>query len=113
SMKLPLSTTYVTFMVAMGSSLADKAWGRDSAVYRVAGVLSVIGGWFITAIIAFAVSGIFALIIFKTGTIGTILLIAVAFTYMILSQISFAKKEKKAKRSKGRLYYLEGADIDL
>lgn len=53
SMKLPLSTTYVSFMVAMGSSLADKAWGRETAVYRVAGVLSVIGGWFITAAIAF------------------------------------------------------------
>ena len=49
SMKLPLSTTYVTFMVAMGTSLADRAWGRESAVYRVAGVLNVIGGWFFTA----------------------------------------------------------------
>ena len=49
SLKLPLSTTYVTFMVAMGTSLADRAWGRDSAVYRITGVLSVIGGWFITA----------------------------------------------------------------
>src|SRR5690606_41479367 len=53
SMKLPLSTTYVTFMVAMGTSLADRAWGAESAVYRVAGVLNVIGGWFFTAIIAF------------------------------------------------------------
>ena len=52
SMKLPLSTTYVTFMVAMGTSLADRAWGRESAVYRVAGVLNVIGGWFFTAFIA-------------------------------------------------------------
>jgi phosphate/sulfate permease len=64
SLKLPLSTTYVTFMVAMGSSLSDQAWGRDSAVYRVSGVLTVIGGWFFTAMMAFTVSGIFATAIF-------------------------------------------------
>ncbi len=63
SMKLPLSTTYVTFMVAMGTSLADRAWGSDSAVYRVAGVLNVIGGWFGTAIGAFFASGIIVLLI--------------------------------------------------
>src|SRR5690606_313406 len=67
SQKLPLSTTSVTFMVAMGSSLADRAWGRETAVYRVAGVLSVIGGWFITALIAFSVSAVFALVIYKGG----------------------------------------------
>lgn len=60
SLKLPLSTTYVTFMVAMGTSLSDQAWGRDSAVYRVSGVLTVIGGWFFTAMMAFTVSFIFA-----------------------------------------------------
>ena len=64
SLKLPLSTTYVSFMVAMGTSLADRAWGRDSAVFRVAGVLNVIGGWFLTAIIAFTVSGVFALCLY-------------------------------------------------
>ena len=58
SFKLPLSTTYVTFMVAMGTSLADRAWGSESAVYRVAGVLNVIGGWFFTAFIAFIGCGI-------------------------------------------------------
>lgn len=63
SMKLPLSTTYVTFMVAMGTSLADRAWGRESAVYRVAGVLNVIGGWFGTAIGAFVASGIVVFLI--------------------------------------------------
>lgn len=57
SIKLPLSTTYVTFMVAMGTSLADRAWGRESAVYRVAGVLNVIGGWFLTALFAFVIAG--------------------------------------------------------
>ena len=64
SLKLPLSTTYVTFMVAMGSSLSDQAWGRDSAVYRVAGVLTVIGGWFFTAMMAFTVSFTFAAVLF-------------------------------------------------
>jgi len=64
SFKLPLSTTYVTFMVSMGSSLSDQAWGRDSAVYRVSGVLTVIGGWFFTAMMAFTVSSIFAATIF-------------------------------------------------
>ena len=64
SMKLPLSTTYVTFMVAMGSSLSDQAWGRESAVYRVTGVLTVIGGWFFTAIMALTVSSIFAFTIY-------------------------------------------------
>ena len=59
SLKLPLSTTYVTFMVAMGSSFSDQAWGRESAVYRVTGVLTVVGGWFMTAFIAFCVSFVF------------------------------------------------------
>ena len=64
ALKLPLSTTYVTFMVAMATSFADRAWDRDSAVYRVSGVLTVIGGWFFTAIMAFTVSGLFALAIY-------------------------------------------------
>lgn len=63
SMKLPLSTTYVTFMVAMGTSLADRAWGRESAVYRVAGVINVIGGWFLTAITAFLAAALVAYLI--------------------------------------------------
>ena len=63
SLKLPLSTTYVTFMVAMGTSLADRAWSSDSAVYRVSGVINVIGGWFLTAISAFAVGGIIVYLI--------------------------------------------------
>lgn len=64
SMKLPLSTTYVTFIVAMSAALADKSWGRESAVYRVSGVVTVIGGWFITAISAFLIGGVIASIIF-------------------------------------------------
>ena len=74
SHKLPLSTTYVSFMVAMGTSLADKAWGRESAVQRVSGVMNVIGGWFMTALIAFSVSGIFALIILQFEVAGVLVI---------------------------------------
>lgn len=76
SMKLPLSTTYVTFMVAMGTSLSDQAWGRESAVYRVTGVLTVVGGWFCTALIAFTVSSLFALTICLLKFYGIIALMA-------------------------------------
>jgi phosphate/sulfate permease len=78
SYKLPLSTTYVTFMVAMGTSLSDQAWGRDSAVYRVSGVLTVIGGWFFTAMAAFTVSAIFATAIFYGGGWAVAVILAVA-----------------------------------
>ncbi|KAA3623082.1 MAG: inorganic phosphate transporter [Bacteroidetes bacterium] len=78
SLKLPLSTTYVTFMVFMGTSLADGAWGRESAVYRVSGVLSVIGGWFFTAFSAFTVAFIFAGIFYFGGTIAIILVLVLA-----------------------------------
>jgi phosphate/sulfate permease len=78
SNKLPLSTTYVTFMVAMGSSFADQAWGRESAVYRITGVLTVIGGWFMTAIIAFTFAGIFAAVIFYGQALGVLLLMVFA-----------------------------------
>lgn len=113
SMKLPLSTTYVTFMVAMGSSLADRAWGRDSAVYRVAGVLSVIGGWFITALIAFVASGIFAFILYKGGVTGTFIVIGITLIYIIFSHIKFARKEKKAEKLKSKFTALEASDLDL
>jgi Phosphate transporter family len=79
SQKLPLSTTYVTFMVSMGTSFADQAWGRDSAVYRVTGVLTVVGGWFMTALMAFTVAGTMATVIFFTkgyGVAGLLVLIA-------------------------------------
>jgi phosphate/sulfate permease len=78
SLKLPLSTTYVTFMVAMGTSLSDQAWGRDSAVYRVSGVLTVVGGWFFTAMVAFTVSSIFAVAIYFGGGIATAVIVALA-----------------------------------
>ena len=112
SNKLPLSTTYVSFMVAMGSSLADKAWGRDSAVYRVAGVLSVIGGWFITALIAFTVASIFSFLLYNGGRTGSMILIAVVITYIVISQIRFSQKEKKSKKTKDRLKVLENEDMN-
>jgi len=79
SLKLPLSTTYVTFMVSMGTSLSDRAWGRESAVYRITGVLTVIGGWFFTALMAFTVSFVIAVIVFfweGIGVIGILTLVA-------------------------------------
>ncbi|MCF6350753.1 MAG: inorganic phosphate transporter [Flavobacteriaceae bacterium] len=94
---LPLSTTYVTFMVAMGTSLADRAWGRESAVYRVAGVLNVIGGWFATAIIAFAASGV-ALYLINLGGIVSVAILLITVTLLISrNYIKYAKKEKDKK----------------
>lgn len=99
SLKLPLSTTYVTFMVAMGSSLADRAWGRDSAVYRITGVISVIGGWFITAGAAFLFCFIVTMIVYFGGTIAIILMSVLAAYMLIHSQITYNKKLKKEKKS--------------
>jgi len=113
SMKLPLSTTYVSFMVAMGTSLADKAWGRESAVYRVAGVLSVIGGWFITALIAFLVAGLFAFILYKGELTGTIILVSIVALYIIFSHINFSKKEKIIQAKAKRLELLPESDKDI
>jgi len=97
SYKLPLSTTYVTFMVAMGTSMADRAWGAESAVYRVAGVLNVIGGWFGTAIIAFIASGaILTLISFGKGAAIAVLLF-MALLLLARNYISYNKKSKEIK----------------
>ena len=100
NMKLPLSTTYVTFMVAMGTSLADRAWDRESAVYRVAGVLNVIGGWFVTAIVAFTAAAIFASIIFYGGTIALVVLIIAALVVVVRSSILHSKEMRKEKDQK-------------
>ncbi|EDP97113.1 phosphate sodium symporter [Kordia algicida OT-1] len=97
SMKLPLSTTYVTFMVAMGTSLADRAWGAESAVYRVAGVLNVIGGWFFTAIVAFLAAGLIALLLNLNLPIMLGALLALAAFLLIRNYISHNKKAKEAK----------------
>lgn len=89
---LPLSTTYVTFMVAMGSSLADRAWSRESAVFRVTGVLSVIGGWFITAGVAFGACAIVCLLMFFGGIIAKLLFMALVVFMLIRSQRAYKKK---------------------
>lgn len=91
SLKLPLSTTYVTFMVAMGTSLSDRAWDRESAVYRISGVFAVIGGWFLTAIIAFTVSAVIALCIAVGGKVMIFVFIAIALLIVIRTHILFKK----------------------
>lgn len=95
SMKLPLSTTYVTFMVAMGTSLADRAWGPESAVYRVAGVLNVIGGWFFTAFSAFTAAAIIAYLIYLGGITAVIILLVLAFVLIGKNYLSHTKKMKE------------------
>ncbi|MBI9060221.1 MAG: inorganic phosphate transporter [Labilibaculum sp.] len=92
SLKLPLSTTYVTFMVAMGSSLSDRAWDRDSAVYRITGVLTVIGGWFFTAFSAFTAAFIFASLINWLGGYAIVGLLAMAIFFVVRSHIFHKKK---------------------
>jgi len=95
SLKLPLSTTYVAFMVAMGSSLADRAWGRESAVYRITGVLSVIGGWFITAGAAFTICFLVALLIHFGGIAAMVAMVGVAVYMLVRNQIAYKKRLKK------------------
>ena len=97
SLKLPLSTTYVTFMVAMGTSLADRAWGRESAVYRITGVISVIGGWFVTAGVATFACFIVTTILYYGGFVAILILTAIVIYLIIHSQLSFNKKQKKIK----------------
>jgi phosphate/sulfate permease len=91
--KLPLSTTYVTFMVAMSTALADGAWGRDSAVYRVAGVTTVIGGWFVTALIAFTVAFLVALSIVYSKFIAVPFLLGLGVFILIKSKIAHKKRQ--------------------
>jgi len=95
SMKLPLSTTYVTFMVAMGTSLADRAWGRESAVYRVAGVLNVIGGWFGTAIGAFVAAGIVVFLINWNPSVMIPILLLLTVILLYRNYTSHKKKSSK------------------
>ena len=95
SLKLPLSTTYVTFMVAMGTSLADRAWGRESAVFRITGVVSVILGWFFTAFAAFTVAFIVAYLIHLGGFIAIIAFIGLGLYFIIRSQISSTKETEE------------------
>ncbi len=95
SLKLPLSTTYVTFMVAMGTSLADGAWGRESAVYRISGVVTVVGGWFFTAFSAFTVALLVALVLYWTHLYGLILVIPLVVFLLVKSHILHGKKAEK------------------
>ena len=97
SLKLPLSTTYVTFMVGMGSSLADRAWSRESAVYRVTGVVSVVGGWFITAGAAFIIAALVATIMNFGGIIAMYIMIAIVIYLLIRSHINYNKKKSAEK----------------
>lgn len=100
SMKLPLSTTYVTFMVAMGTSLADRAWNRESAVFRITGVLSVIGGWFITAGAAFIVSFLITNGLFFGSFVAIVIAIIVAITILIHSNLRNTKNNKNSEADK-------------
>ncbi len=112
SLKLPLSTTYVTFMVAMGTSLADRAWGRESAVYRVSGVLSVIAGWFITAFVALTVSFIVAFIIKFGGIVAVFILLAIGVFYAIKSQ-KLHKKKKAESDERNKIENYVSADDNI
>ncbi|MBP3553795.1 MAG: inorganic phosphate transporter [Bacteroidaceae bacterium] len=95
SLKLPLSTTYVTFMVAMGTSLADRAWSRESAVFRITGMLSVIGGWFLTAGVAFVMSALVVTIMYYGGFVAMGAMIALAVFLLVRSNIAYRKKQQE------------------
>lgn len=97
SLKLPLSTTYVTFMVAMGSSLSDRAWSRESAVFRITGVLTVIGGWFITAGVAFTACFFVALAMYYGGMPTMVLLVCAGIYALIHSQRRYKRKQAEVK----------------
>lgn len=109
AMKLPLSTTYVTFMVAMGTSLADRAWGRESAVYRVAGVVNVIGGWFLTALGAFIASGVVVFLInWDKETMVPVLLL---LTLLLLLRNFLEHKKKESQLSHKELKMTESVTV--
>ena len=99
SQKLPLSTTYVSFMVAMGTSLTDKAWGRSSAVFRIAGVLNVIGGWFATALLAFTAAATFATCIYFFD-IAAIIVALLLVVFLVSRTFILHKKKEKVKKSR-------------
>ena len=111
SLKLPLSTTYVTFMVAMGTSLADRAWSRESAVYRVTGVLSVIGGWFMTAGIAFTAAFLIAMIM-RFGGVVAVIVVLVGLGVMIHSNVKYKMKNDEENGDKTFRAILNSEDKD-
>lgn len=112
SLKLPLSTTYVTFMVAMGTSLADRAWGRESAVYRVTGVVSVVGGWFITAGAAFILAALVACVMYFGGLVMMFAMIALVVYLLYRSMVKYNKKADAEKEDKNMTLLLNSNNAD-
>jgi len=106
-MKLPLSTTFVTFMVAMSTSLADKAWGRESAVYRVTGVLTVLGGWFFTAFMAFTTCFLFSIFIYYFKLVAILILVAAAVYFFIKTNRLHKDREDALKRKEVDLAFVD------
>ena len=98
SLKLPLSTTYVTFMVGMGTSLADHAWGRESAVFRITGVISVIGGWFLTAGAAFILAGLVSSVMYFGGPVAMVIMAGLALFLLVRSHITYKNKKSDEVR---------------
>ena len=112
SLRLPLSTTYVTFMVAMGSSLADRAWGRESAVYRITGVLTVISGWFLTAVIAFTVAFVVGMLLMYGGNIAIFALAAVCAFILFQSKVLFSRRQKQAA-AREAIYKADDKELNI
>ena len=113
SYKLPLSTTFVSFMVAMGASLADRAWGRETAVYRISGVLHVIAGWLLTALIAFLIAGLFALILVLFKLVGLILLLLILFATIFYSNYKHRLKRIASDKRKQDLENMDATTKDI
>ena len=111
SFKLPLSTTYVVFMVAMGSSLADRAWGRESAVYRITGVMTVISGWFITAIAGFIISLVITLILVWGGWIAAVVLVLLCAYLVINGNFAGKKKDKDDNKPVAKFETGDSAEV--
>jgi phosphate/sulfate permease len=111
SLKLPLSTTYVTFMVAMGTSLSDGAWDRESAVYRITGVFSVIGGWFITALSAFLLSFTLAIIFFYGGYVSIFAMIVLAVFLVYRTHVLHHRKEEREESARREVMEINNENI--
>lgn len=103
SFKLPLSTTYVTFIVAMSTAFADRSWGVDNAVYRVSGILTVIGGWLLTALICLIISGVIAVIVYFTGVFGALFFIGLIVFSFARTAIIHRKRDKERKEAEEKL----------
>lgn len=112
SYKLPLSTTYVTFMVAMGTSLSDRAWGRESAVFRVTGVLSVIGGWFITAAVAFLAAFVVTTVMYFGQLPAMLIISLIAVVVLVRSNIYFKRKTNDENRDEVFYQYMNSQNAD-